>query len=153
MFFDRTARLASAALWKSPGRPQLPFVTRLALAAAARLVRETIALDPAGLVPIVADLLTRARRAKRAVVRVAPGGVARVRELVGAGHATEVVADDALGPGDCVIETDVGTLDARLSVQVDALAEAIDRRGRDTGEAARADAVGGGERSRGGSRR
>lgn len=79
------------------------------------------------------------------VVRVAPDSVDVMRQAVanrreamaGEAHddaaalraqAIRVVADASLGNDDCVVETPAGSIDARLSTQIDAIRTAIDAR-------------------------
>ncbi|HEX7684471.1 MAG TPA: type III secretion system stator protein SctL [Trinickia sp.] len=79
------------------------------------------------------------------VVRVAPDSVDVMKQAVanrreamaGEAHddaaalraqAIRVVADASLGNDDCVVETPAGSIDARLSTQIDAIRTAIDAR-------------------------
>jgi type III secretion system HrpE/YscL family protein len=107
-------------------------VARVALVAAERLVGEAIVADPARLATIVGDGLARARRARDVVVRVHPDDAPHVESLrsaiaARAGRpATFSVRPDAdLTRGSCLVETDLGTIDARLETKLDALARAL----------------------------
>ena len=79
------------------------------------------------------------------VVRVAPDSVDAMKQAVahhreamaGEAHAAaaavraqavRVVADTSLGSGDCIVETPAGSIDARLSTQIDAIRSAIEAR-------------------------
>ncbi|RDU98065.1 type III secretion system stator protein SctL [Trinickia dinghuensis] len=79
------------------------------------------------------------------VVRVAPDAVDAMKQTVAdhrnamtdEAHAAEsalraqavrVVADASLGSGDCIVETPAGSIDARLSTQIDAIRSAIGMR-------------------------
>jgi type III secretion protein L len=79
------------------------------------------------------------------VVRVAPDSVDAMKQAVtrhreamaGEAHAADaavraqavrVVADASLGSGDCIVETPAGSIDARLSTQIDAIRSAIETR-------------------------
>lgn len=105
---------------------------KLALAATKRIVGEEIALAPERIADIVGDVLTRARRAQRVVVRAHPDDARTLESLRdrvasrGAGACSFAIeADASITRGGCVIETDVGELDARIEVKLDALARAL----------------------------
>ena len=104
----------------------------LALAAAKRIVGEEIALAPERIADIVGEVLSRARRAQRVVVRVHPDDARTLESLRdrvaarAAGTASFAIeADASITRGGCVVATDVGELDARLEVKLDALARAL----------------------------
>ncbi len=107
-------------------------VARVALAAAERLVGDALTLDPARIANIVGDGLARARRARDVIVRVHPDDAPQV-ELLRAAIATRagrpasfsVRADPEITRGGCLVETDLGMIDARLETKLDALARAL----------------------------
>jgi flagellar assembly protein FliH len=68
-----------------------------------------------------ASSLLRLRVARRDVELVK----ALVVELFGDGHPCEVVADDSVALGGCILEQENGSLDARLETQLDALRRAV----------------------------
>jgi len=76
-------------------------------------------------------VLTRARRARDVVVRLHPDDAAILERAAPdvaarAGRASFTVkADASIERGGCVVETDLGELDARIDVQLDALARAL----------------------------
>lgn len=94
----------------------------LAIAAAKRIVGEELAAAPERIGHVVSDVLARARRARNVRVRVHPDDVAALRKM----HPNAAVeGDPAITRGGCVVETDLGELDARLEVQLGALARAL----------------------------
>lgn len=101
-------------------------VVALALAAAKRIVGDELALAPDRVGRIVGEVLDRARRAQRVVVRVAPEDAEAVRRTIETRGATAVVeADASIARGGCVVSTDLGELDARIEVKLAALERAL----------------------------
>ena len=72
----------------------------------------------------VRTVLERARRAKRVRVRVHPSDLAHLEGAEWAAGAS-IEGDAELTPGDCVVETELGTLDGRVQTQLAALDEAL----------------------------
>jgi flagellar biosynthesis/type III secretory pathway protein FliH len=73
-----------------------------------------------------ARLALRAKESARAEqirVRVAPEALASTQHLLGEGCA--VIADASLSPGDCLIDTEWGQLNARLSLMLPRLAQQL----------------------------
>ncbi len=95
----------------------------LAAEAAKKVVRAELALAPERVTDIARDLLSRVRRARELRVQVAAADAERVRPLLPAHGTLEV--SDALSPGDVVLVTEVGELDARIDVQLAALERAL----------------------------
>jgi len=93
-------------------------VLKLAMAAAEHIVGGTLEAQPEGAIAIVRDVLARARRARHVSVRVHPEDSERIAEAF---DGVEVIADRAITRGGCVVETDLGRLDARLQVRLSAL--------------------------------
>lgn len=91
-------------------------VVELSLAVAERVIGERFERDPAHVRALVEDALQRVRRASDVRVRVHPDDVGALEHL-----EVELAADATLGRGDCVVETDLGEVDGRLSVRLDAL--------------------------------
>jgi flagellar biosynthesis/type III secretory pathway protein FliH len=55
-------------------------------------------------------------------------GEAHAADAAVRAQAVRVVADASLGSGDCIVETPAGSIDARLSTQIDAIRSAIETR-------------------------
>jgi type III secretion protein L len=109
-------------------------IARLAMAAARKLLGRALRDDPDALADLVEQALVEARTARRLKVLVGPLPApalesARARlEAQAAGALWVLEVDPELDPGDCVIETDVGRIDARLERQLEALLDALTRR-------------------------
>jgi flagellar biosynthesis/type III secretory pathway protein FliH len=104
----------------------------LTLLLAAKLAGPTFERDPRALEALMTPLLERVRRARTVVLRVAPDAADYVRARIAAlveslelEAAIEVQADPAIAMGGCVVESDLGTLDARLETRVTELARAL----------------------------
>ena len=105
-------------LRETAGRLALDVVRRIAAELAPEAVLAALAERA------VKDVLPEAP----VVVHVAPDGVGAVStRLWPIGAAIEVRPDDALAPGDCVIETAAGRSHAGLEVQLSALERAFER--------------------------
>lgn len=107
-------------------------IVRIALAAAGRIVGEQLSVSPESISAVVAPLLERARSANRLLLRVSPlDAEALRRALPGLQERAELRGRLALEPdesierGGCVLETDIGLFDARIEVQIEALAKAL----------------------------
>ncbi len=107
----------------------LERTTEVALVLAERLVREAIELRPERVVAMARGALGEVRGARRAVLELHPLDAEAVRgHLEGAGlprEAIEIRQAPELARGDLRLHTDLGTLDARLSVQLERLAAAL----------------------------
>ncbi|MFK7999463.1 MAG: FliH/SctL family protein [Polyangiales bacterium] len=93
----------------------------LALAATTRLVGDVLKDHPDVVRARVQEVLAKTRRAQRVTVYVHETDVARVQGFAG----VVVQASKELSPGDCIVDTDVGQFDARVSTQIDALRAAL----------------------------
>lgn len=96
----------------------------LALAATAKIVGEAIVIEPARIAAIVRDALTRARRARSVEVHVHPEDVAAL-ERAQLELAVRVVPDAMLTRGGCVVRSELGVIDARVEVRIDAIARLL----------------------------
>ncbi len=105
---------------------------RVAIAAARRIVGEELAIAPERIVAIVGETLGRARRAGEVTVVVHPDDARtlrsmhdRVVERAGRPLRFGIREDDSLTRGGCIVQTELGELDARIEVQLEALARAL----------------------------
>ena len=88
---------------------------------------------PQVILPVVREAINHVRDQKEIIIHVEPYSydlvlMARpeLRSMLTDGTATvEIISDDALKPGDCVIETPNGGVDARLSTQLGLLKKAV----------------------------
>ncbi|KAA1194882.1 HrpE/YscL family type III secretion apparatus protein [Photorhabdus heterorhabditis] len=81
---------------------------------------------------VVREALSLVSNQKQVILRVNPEQAATVREQISRVHKDfpeigylEVTADDRLDQGGCILETEVGIIDASLDSQLDALMSAI----------------------------
>lgn len=106
-------------------------VVELAVLIAERIVRREIELDPEVALRASRELLQRAAAGSQVVVRLAPADLALAQErLGGLAEASgldgvRLRVDPALSPGGCVVETDAGSLDARVETQLERIREAL----------------------------
>ncbi|MER3427746.1 MAG: HrpE/YscL family type III secretion apparatus protein [Pyrinomonas sp.] len=104
---------------------------RLAVRIAEKIIGRELRTDPAAIADIVATALRHARQQEMLTVRVNPADAAlvqRERERIdpmGRARFLDVVADPRIASGGCVIETESGTIDARLETQLRALERAL----------------------------
>lgn len=98
-------------------------VVRLALAIAARVLHREAHMDPLLLAGAVRVAMEKLADASGMVLRVSPGEVTAWQEMFRAmGEARilpEVIADSALGPGECVLETKLGTVELGVRAQLE----------------------------------
>lgn len=101
----------------------------LARAMAERLVGEAIVLDPAKIMSMARQTLAAARQARRVVMRAHPADADTLRDhlpSLGLEHsAIEIHADETRTRGSLLVETDLGILDADLTIQLDRLARSL----------------------------
>lgn len=94
-----------------------------------RIVRRELSVDPQAAVPLVRELLLRVAAAERVVVKVCPSDLRACREILGGStelsESARLIADPGLSPGDCLVETERGRLDARITTQLDRMEAAI----------------------------
>lgn len=120
------ARLAAAMLGVEVAREEAVHEVRrqmlsLSMQVARRILGETLAAEPERVRALVAETLGRVARARRAVVRAHPADVPLLE-----GIAAEVVQDGSLSRGDCVVESDLGDVDARIETRLTRLMSALE---------------------------
>jgi flagellar biosynthesis/type III secretory pathway protein FliH len=98
-------------------------VQTLALVAAGRIVGEELALSPERIVTIVRNVTERARRARGVEVRVHPDDAVALERAVGA--SLRIIPDPTITRGGCVVTSELGIVDARVEVQLDAMARIL----------------------------
>jgi flagellar biosynthesis/type III secretory pathway protein FliH len=107
----------------------LDRTVELARAIAERLIGETLALEPSKIAAMARQTLAAAQQARRIVMRAHPRDAeALSTELSSLGleqAAIEIHADEARTRGSLLLETDLGILDADLTIQLDRLARSL----------------------------
>ena len=131
------AEMAAALLALAQERDRMlaalePQAVEVAMLAAKRVIGQELSQRPELVANIVAPLLDRVRRARQVTVRVHAEDRAALEACLfvlraGAELAAgvQIETDIALDRGDCVVVSDVGTLDARIETQLEALARAL----------------------------
>jgi flagellar biosynthesis/type III secretory pathway protein FliH len=101
----------------------------LSRAIAERLVGETLRLDPATIAVMARQVLASARQARHIVLRAHPEDAAILRASTSSlgleQMAIEIHADETRTRGSLLAETDLGILDADLTIQLDRLARSL----------------------------
>ena len=96
---------------------------------AERLIGESLALDPAKIVAIANQALGSARQARRIALKAHPDDAEALRREIARlgleGAAIEIHVEPARSRGSLLLETDLGILDADLSIQLDRLARSL----------------------------
>jgi len=95
---------------------------QLAVRIAEKILGRELAQSPEAVVDVVRTALAAAATRKHIVVRVHPDDVAAVRA---ARAELTVHADPGVARGGCLVDTEVGTIDARLDVQLAAIERAL----------------------------
>ncbi len=108
---------------------ELDRTLELATAMAERLIGESLALDPGKILAIARQALGSARQSRRIAVKAHPvDAEALQREIARIGlegAAIEIHVEPARPRGSLLLETDLGILDADLSIQLDRLARSL----------------------------
>jgi flagellar assembly protein FliH len=106
---------------------------RIGIAIAERLLRRTLATRPDAVLDLVRSALECSVEAEQIRVRLHPADADLVTSLPDAlltfsresGSELNVLADDSLARGDCVIETSHGQIDARQATLLDRIADEL----------------------------
>ncbi|HYZ17785.1 MAG TPA: FliH/SctL family protein [Candidatus Acidoferrum sp.] len=102
-----------------------PEIVRLALAIAERVLHQQVALDRGVAVTMAKTAIARLIDRDTVTIRVNPADLERMREhrdeLIALGdvRSMRVVEDKRVDRGGVVVETDAGTIDARIGTQLD----------------------------------
>lgn len=109
----------------------------LAVRIAERILDRELSTRPEAVVDIAAAALSQAGAPRDVVLRVHPEdlrtlerGRPRLLERCARAQVIQLRPDSTVGRGGCIVETELGTVDARLQVQLEAIERAL--RGTDT---------------------
>jgi type III secretion protein L len=104
----------------------------LAVRIAGKILGRELALRPEAVIDVVAEALAHAGEPHEVVVRVSSTdleaverGKPRLVERMRSARAVILRADETVPRGGCIIETELGVVDARLSTQLDAIERAL----------------------------
>jgi type III secretion protein L len=107
---------------------------RLSVRVAEKIVGEQLRLHPDTIVEIVREVLKNVRPGKHLTIQVNPSDAQRVRaridrlrETLGTRGEIEIVAMASVPAGGCVIDSELGIIDARLETQLKCLEEVLVR--------------------------
>lgn len=102
-----------------------PALLQLAVRIAEKLIGEELSASPEKIVTVVREALCSVARAKSVVLQLHPADAAVLEEhmsvlrgAAGPKREIEIVSNASLARGDCVIESDIGIIDARLETQL-----------------------------------
>jgi len=105
---------------------------RLSIRVAEKIVGEQLRLHPESIVEIVREVLKSIRPGKHLTIQVNPADaqyararIDRLKEALGTSSEIEIVAAANVAPGGCVIESELGIIDARLETQLKCLEDAL----------------------------
>lgn len=96
-------------------------VIKLALAIAARVLHRETNLDPLLLTGVVRVALEKVAEDSAAVLRVHASAADKWREALteGVGPSLQILGDERLSAGECVLETNVGRVELGVSAQLE----------------------------------
>lgn len=108
-------------------------LAEVVLTVAEKIIPQHFLDAPQVILPAVKAALLRIKDQKEIFVHVAPDNFDLIlmardefRSMLPGGNASlEIVSDESLKPGDCLIETESGALDARVSTQLELIREAV----------------------------
>jgi type III secretion protein L len=107
-------------------------LVRLALRVAEKIIGEQLRSDPSTIVSIVREALKSVRRDRNLTIQVNPQYTDELRRRldqlktsVGVSVEIQVVANHAVAPGGCVVESELGVIDAQLETQLRCLEEIL----------------------------
>jgi type III secretion protein L len=107
-------------------------LVHLAVKIAERIVGEELTTSPDRILSIVNEAVKAARAEKKLSIRVAPqhedsvrAHVESLRPLLGDVRPIVVVGDPSIEPTGCVVESEIGIIDAQLESQLKRLEEAL----------------------------
>jgi len=109
-----------------------PDIIRLAVRMAEKILGEQLRLDPTSIASIVREAMKGVRRDRNLVVYVNPAEVEHARKgfssieaLLGEARDVEVRPNPNVKPGGCIVESELGVIDARLETQLGLLEKAL----------------------------
>ncbi|MGQ9853574.1 MAG: FliH/SctL family protein [Candidatus Oleimicrobiaceae bacterium] len=110
-----------------------PTLINVVMAVVRRVIRRELAGDSEYAATMVREALRYVHDSTKVVVRMHPDDAALLRDKVGeltAGaqglEQLELKEDPHLAPGGCLVETDLGTIDARLEAQLEEIAHELE---------------------------
>ena len=107
-------------------------MVRLSVRVAEKIIGEELKLRPEGIVGIVTEALKGARPGKLLTIRVSEPDAAhvrahleRIKDQAGVRGEIDIAISTQVPSGGCIIESEVGIIDARLETQLQCLEDAL----------------------------
>jgi len=104
----------------------------LAVRVAEKIVGEQLRLHPDTIVPIVREALKSVGQERQLTLLIHPdhremvqANLDRLQALVGSSRQIHLVANPDIAPGGCVVESELGVIDAKLETQLKCLEEIL----------------------------
>ncbi|MBN1654607.1 MAG: type III secretion system stator protein SctL [Deltaproteobacteria bacterium] len=111
-------------------------IVELALIAAQRIVQQKLCASPETIAALVRPLIERAQRARAVTIRLSPHDLQALETALPKllsdtrlDCAVQLEPDESITRGGCVLVSDAGTFDARIEVQLEALARLLQKEG------------------------
>ncbi|MGE5576309.1 MAG: FliH/SctL family protein [Syntrophothermus sp.] len=108
-------------------------ILKLVVKIAEKIIRGQLRLDPAIIQRTIEDAVKLVNDKTRVVIRVNPSeletaksGEARIRQFLEGSTKLEIVADETIEAGGCMIETNSGSVDARIATQLEETAHLLE---------------------------
>jgi type III secretion protein L len=110
-------------------------LVKLAIAVAKKVIRHSVEVDPGIVLQIAKEALRSVRSERRVTIKVNPSDEAALREQAGALKMLGVevgelivIGNPSIEAGGCIVESDVGIIDAQIGTQVASIEGALLRR-------------------------
>jgi len=104
----------------------------LAVRVAEKIIGEQLRLHPDAIVPIVREALKSIGQERQLTLMIHPdhretvqANLDRLQALVGSSRQIHLVANPDVAPGGCVVESELGVIDAKLETQLKCLEEIL----------------------------
>jgi type III secretion protein L len=108
------------------------ILVRLAVRVAEKIIGEHLQSSPDAIVDIVREVLKSIRSERGLLIQVNPDHVEtlrqsihRLHDLLDNGCPIKILANPAISPGGCTVESEFGVIDAQLETQLKCLEEAL----------------------------
>jgi len=107
-------------------------LVELSLSIARKILKREIDENPMTILPIVKEALGKVQDAESIVIRVNPEDTEvlqmakrDLQQVIGGDKALSIIADYTINPGGCMIDTKLGTVDATIDTQFEAIKQAV----------------------------
>lgn len=108
------------------------LIAEMVLQIADKVLKQHFIDAPQVILPLVQEAVKKVQDQPKVTVRVAPEAYEYVlparnqlQAMLDGNASLEIAADEALGLGDCIIDSPNGTVDARLSTQMEQIKQAV----------------------------